>query len=77
MSGSRSLPIITIIIIIIIIIIIALVRMEAFYSSVCIRPRSHLGPNLDKFVLITKNRQIPVISWPSQVRPTCLNADKT
>ena len=40
-------------------------------------PPLHLGQNLDKFVLITKKfRQIPVISWPPQVLPTCLNANK-
>ena len=37
---------------------------------------SHLRQNWDKFVLIRTKCQIPVNSWPRQMRPTCLYADK-
>ena len=37
---------------------------------------THLRQNWVKFVLITEKFQFPVNSWPRQVRPTCLCADK-
>ena len=61
---------------IIIIIIIIIVRMEASYSSLCIRPRSHLGQNLDKFVLITK-KSVKFLSLVDQAKCDLLVSTRT